>query len=796
MSGNQKQRAIPTQRNSGFSFQALFSIAVILIFIGLIPLMFFGGTFFTTFCLSVGGVLLLWLTLAPRPLLSPPKFPVILGSSIIILLCIVFYAPTPIPRMFSLSSIAWLHMLLICSILFSYWFIENKRLFYMGVCSAIFLTGYLFVSRVPLFLHLGLVTLLVTLVTVLWLLYFKSKVKLLSIQHFYLITLTFAFIFLILLQSAWLCDDAFITFRTIENFLHGYGLRWNIAERVQTYTHPLYMLCLSIIVFLTHEYYYTTLLLNIILACMAIFLMIRYISPTPLGAILAIITLSFSKAFIDYSTSGLENSLTFLFIAAFVSFTKTSFSSDKKKHLMLGLMAGLCTFNRLDTLLFFIPTLGWFLWKTSPHSRLKTAYYLSLGFIPLLAWEAFSILYYGFPFPNTAYAKLYLPFSSFSQIFNQGFDYYLNSLILDPISLIMISLAIGSTFLSPAGSNNLPLAFGLFFYLAYTLKIGGDFMSGRFLAAPFFLSTLIFFSTFQPQKKHGIIIFFFILTLSTITPFNPWHTDKNYSGVVSSHFITDERQFYYQSTGLLRAKPDQTLNGDDNHQTTRRKNAAEFSKKTRRTTVHIAMGVLGFYAGPNVYIVDEVALCDPLLARIPSWCKEFCPGHMIRKIPNGYLRSINTDSNQLTNPHLHQIYDALRLVTRAPLFSVERFQAILKLNLGTYNSSQHLGFFHSPRPHKPLPFDLGNDPYSNLIRQAQTYIDDCDYLKLEDCLLEAQTLDPKRPEARIYLGILYEYLGELDMAAKQFQYFVNRQDITWNHFYPELLRDIAKEAQP
>ena len=35
---------------------------------------------------------------------------------------------------------------------------------------------------------------------------------------------------LVLLQNAWLCDDAFITFRTIDNFVHGYGLTWNVAE--------------------------------------------------------------------------------------------------------------------------------------------------------------------------------------------------------------------------------------------------------------------------------------------------------------------------------------------------------------------------------------------------------------------------------------------------------------------------------------------------------------------------------------------------------------------------------------
>ena len=32
-------------------------------------------------------------------------------------------------------------------------------------------------------------------------------------------------------RSAWLMDDAFITFRTIDNFVHGSGLTWNATEQ-------------------------------------------------------------------------------------------------------------------------------------------------------------------------------------------------------------------------------------------------------------------------------------------------------------------------------------------------------------------------------------------------------------------------------------------------------------------------------------------------------------------------------------------------------------------------------------
>ena len=47
------------------------------------------------------------------------------------------------------------------------------------------------------------------------------------------------------LRLAWLSDDAYITLRSVENFTHGYGAVYNVGERVQSFTHPLWMLLLS-----------------------------------------------------------------------------------------------------------------------------------------------------------------------------------------------------------------------------------------------------------------------------------------------------------------------------------------------------------------------------------------------------------------------------------------------------------------------------------------------------------------------------------------------------------------------
>ena len=56
------------------------------------------------------------------------------------------------------------------------------------------------------------------------------------------LALLFAYAFY---ATAWVVDDAYITFRTVDNFVNGHGLTWNVAERVQAYSHPLWMFLVS-----------------------------------------------------------------------------------------------------------------------------------------------------------------------------------------------------------------------------------------------------------------------------------------------------------------------------------------------------------------------------------------------------------------------------------------------------------------------------------------------------------------------------------------------------------------------
>ena len=104
----------------------------------------------------------------------------------------------------------------------------------------------------------------------------------------------------VVIRRAWLCDDAYITFRTVDNFLHGYRLTWNITERVQAYTHPLWMILLSIVAFFTRDLYFTSLGLSIVIALGVVFFLGYRFSKSETSAALAVVVLILSRAFVDY----------------------------------------------------------------------------------------------------------------------------------------------------------------------------------------------------------------------------------------------------------------------------------------------------------------------------------------------------------------------------------------------------------------------------------------------------------------------------------------------------------------
>ena len=162
------------------------------------------------------------------------------------------------------------------------------------------------------------------------------------------------FYLLLVVLNAWMSDDIYISFRSIYNFTHGYGLRWNITERVQVFTHPLWVILLVPFYWISHHAFLTVMGISVALSAATAYLLVKH-AATPKLAHAALLLLISSKAFIDYSTSGLENPLAhFLMIFLFIQMDRWR-RQEEVSTWLLGLLGGLLVMVRLDFAVLLLP---------------------------------------------------------------------------------------------------------------------------------------------------------------------------------------------------------------------------------------------------------------------------------------------------------------------------------------------------------------------------------------------------------------------------------------------------------
>src|SRR5262245_36279451 len=159
---------------------------------------------------------------------------------------------------------------------------------------------------------------------------------------------------ILLIRTAWVCDDAYITFRTVDNLIHGYGARWNVAERVQSYTHPLWMLLLAAVELVTREPYFTSIVLSLALSLVAVALVAFRLARTAWQAALGLLILASAKSFVDFSSSGLDNALSHALIAWYLVSVSTARPADKNWQPIA--IASLVVVNRQDLALLVGPS--------------------------------------------------------------------------------------------------------------------------------------------------------------------------------------------------------------------------------------------------------------------------------------------------------------------------------------------------------------------------------------------------------------------------------------------------------
>jgi arabinofuranosyltransferase len=436
---------------------------------------------------------------------------------------------------------------------------------------------------------------------------------------------------------------------------------------VQAFSHPLWFATVAATRVVVGDPVLAATILSWVLALATFWLLARGVGSS-WDRVLVLLALTVaSRAFIDFSSSGLEDPLSHLLLVLLA----LPLVGDRDRPAIDQLRrvawpAGLLLLCRHDNLWLAAPPmlwLGWRAWRTDGQRLRDTLRAASPSLLPFLAWTVFSVGYYGFPFPNTAYAKLNTGIAG-HELWARGVDYLTHTAAWDPVSVMVI--AVGMLLWKRRGGVGVAMVFGMVLHLLYVVRIGGDFMAGRFLSEPFVVG-LVAISGMAPSssRRPALVV---VVAFLVLWPLSPFRIDDAYS---SYHFddhqgIADERAFYSGRN---------SWSGFD------RRWPIPLWRSQSGPQEHFEVGFSAYSSGTDRIVIDRFALADPLLARLPAVDGWKRVGHFKRAVPAGYVESLRSGKNEIENPFVHRLYDDLRLVTQGPLLAAERWAAIWRLNL-------------------------------------------------------------------------------------------------------------------
>lgn len=518
---------------------------------------------------------------------------------------------------------------------------------------------------------------------------------------------------LLLFLTAWQSDDAYHAYIMARHLVEGDGFVYTVGERVNASTCPFWTLLCAAVYACCGNMYAGTLALCILCSTVAMAIVFR--ACRSWSALVLCTVLFVSGPCLVFGTSGLENPLMFLLSGILCSLL---FSSEKDtgrgKLFAIALTMALLAWTRMDIALMFAPAcvVVYLCRRHESVSFISSVCIALCGLSPFIVWCLFSTWYYGFPFPNTAYSKLYTALPA-SYYFSSGLSYLFWSWVCYGSIPLSIALAI-LLYCKKAAGNAVVLSLlcGILLYVLYIVDVGGDFMLGRHFSVVLYVCMCIIVHLLRDSDNQsyplcGISLLALLWTSLTmfiaLAFFLPessgrmatsirarmgFEAAKTYNVLNSQHYGTEIAVWGAGFSSLLRPERLQKgmwtdvfsfrlYAGDDVYATL---NAAP-----KAACLDSAAGNLVYQYNSKTHLIDGYGLGDALIARLPSRDEKPRIGHIIRNVPEGYLETLISGENRIADEKLHEYYDHLKNVISGDLFSLSRLREIYDLNVGRYN---------------------------------------------------------------------------------------------------------------
>lgn len=428
-----------------------------------------------------------------------------------------------------------------------------------------------------------------------------------------------------------------------------------------------------------------------IICCSVLLVLVAHYGTSALRSFSVVTAFLLSNSFLEYSTSGLENSLTFLLMGLLLLLARDVQSRRSvAADVTIGIVAALCLINRLDTALIVLPVA--LAVTVNMHSIRRVLCSMTGAIIPLTMWVVSTVRYYGVLLPNTFLAKTNVEIERHALVL-QGVRYLGNAWKYDPIG--MLSFCVASVVLIAVGSlvSRAAVA-GCVAYVSYVMWIGGDFMAGRFFSTVIVTALValaldsgssieaLFARVPSPHVLAGIsigVVAVLAIGWSDVTHLYDRATSNSQMrwGYDSNHGISDERGFYmtyrqglwqYLSDGVH--APAQTPNERDPLSSlsvplsglqwvASRWNSQQVEPMVGSKRVGLmcgSLGRVGIYTGPSAHWIDPCGLTDRFVASLkytPNEGEQWRIGHFSRELPTGYVDAVATgDAAHVSNPQL------------------------------------------------------------------------------------------------------------------------------------------------
>jgi hypothetical protein len=466
------------------------------------------------------------------------------------------------------------------------------------------------------------------------------------------------------IRLRWVCDDAFITFRYADNWVGGLGPVYNAGERVEGYTHFLWLCMIAVGRRLGADPVAVAQTMGVAAFC-ALILLCAWIAHALSGRQRAYVPMAALALALHYdmavwATGGLETALFALFVGLGFAALVLGPAERRFRLATAGLAFALGILTRPDGI---IPAAVAFAYvaveavaSRRPVRRaiLEYAAFPTLLLLPYLAWK---LSYYGGVLPNTYYAK-----SGGETWFGQGF-LYIGLYVRAYLSSFVFALAIPSLFFAIRRGTwkddprdravVLSTAIVVAYLVLFVAKVGGDFMYARFVLP---VVPLIYLTgeigIRRVLDRRPILLVLLLIAVPALVFSERGRRDALYDdteGNPRARFgpsgITDEHAYYTRVEG-----------GGRNMIETYRVVGESLARYFEGTNVRVLLGgqaSLGYY-GRFAYCLEHWGLTDAYIAHLPVG-RRSRPGHE-KTAPLEYLTQKGIHFEFMKRPYRTEPY--------------------------------------------------------------------------------------------------------------------------------------------